>query len=228
LIEASQALGLSADEETLAGLFEEADTDGSGDVSWEEFLDFMGKVCGFVLCKGGARGADRSPQILQGDEALHGFARLIVGLKETPLSLLVDECKQRSLDLQFRLVLPEREREVRGASAPPGARFTRPPPAPSPAEQSASQRGASSVPAAAMDVRHADGKVRIEAVLTGPRPELVDGVLRIDHGERAYLGVGVSTRVAKTEAAGARRAGGGGATPRPQVTPPRAAAQPAR
>lgn len=39
-----QALGLPADEDTLAGLFEEADEDDSGAISWDEFLDLMGKV----------------------------------------------------------------------------------------------------------------------------------------------------------------------------------------
>lgn len=51
-------------------------------------------------------------QLLQGDEALLGFSNLIKKLQATPISLLLEESRQRQLSVKFRLVMPERKEEV--------------------------------------------------------------------------------------------------------------------
>ena len=66
-------------------LMQELDTDGSGEMDWDEFCEFFSRI-------------------VRGDTSLRGFAKLTEQLNETPVSMLAEQAKKRDMEVGYKLL----------------------------------------------------------------------------------------------------------------------------
>ena len=71
--------------EEATKLMAELDTDGSGEMDWDEFCEFFSRI-------------------VRGDSTLRGFAKLTEQLNETPVSMLAEQAKKRDMEVDFKLL----------------------------------------------------------------------------------------------------------------------------
>ena len=65
-------------------LMTELDTDGSGEMDWDEFCEFFSRI-------------------VRGDSTLRGFAKLTEQLNETPVSMLAEQSQKRDMEVDYKL-----------------------------------------------------------------------------------------------------------------------------